>query len=149
MNKIDAINSPSVTSENPMNYFSMQLPFMLQHLLYGELVKGKYIGIHFFQEGLHQIREIINQPNEYGIWEAKINIRHHRTKAWGRKEKASTFFPLCWHQELMITKLEEAYSNRKKVYTYKYIGETTCGIQIAFLFRDRKVVSCFPIFKES
>ncbi len=132
--------------EHPLDDFAYQLPFMMDHILHGELRRGKYVGIHLFQDELHRVEEMTKPPNEQGVWEARINIRHHKTKAWGKKEKASTFFPIAWHHDLLMTKLKEAFMSRKRIYSYKYIGKTSCGVQISFVFRDKKVVSCFPLY---
>lgn len=136
-----------VTIEHTLNGdFDIQLPHMMQHIITGELKKGKYYGIHFFKSEHHQIREITKPPNQDGIWEANINVKHPRTKVWGKKEKPSTFFPLHWQEETLIAKLQEAYSTRKKIFSYKSIGQTSCGIKIAFFTRNQHVVSCFPIY---
>jgi hypothetical protein len=132
--------------EHPMHDFAFQLPYMMEHIVHGELRRGKYVGIHFFQEALHRVEEMTKPPNQQGVWEARINIRHHKTKVWGKKEKASTFFPLSWDHATLVLKLEEAFANRKRIYSYKYVGQTHCGVTISFVFRDQKVVSCFPLY---
>jgi hypothetical protein len=140
------LNKPNRSQQFLHNDFDVQLPNMLNHILDGELKKGKYYGIHFYRDQHHQIQEVTKLPTQNGIWEAKIKIQHHRTKAWVKKEKASTFFPLSWQQDELVEKLKEAYVCRKKIFSYKHIGHTSCGIKIAFFFRNNNVVSCFPIY---
>jgi hypothetical protein len=129
-----------------MHNFSVQSDSIMKHVFDGELIRGKYIGIHFFDDTKHQVREKINEANKYGIWEAKINVKHWRTQVWGKKEKASTFFPLAWTRTITERKLEEAFNYKAKISNYKYIGTTTCGIQVCFIYRSRKIVSCFPLY---
>ena len=146
MTQLPEAISHDILPTHPMDDFAYQLPFMMDHIIHGELRRGKYVGIHLFQDELHRVEEITRPPNKQGVWEARINIRHHKTKAWGKKEKASTFFPITWHHNVLMTKLEEAFLSRKKMYSYKFVGKTTCGVQISFVFRDNKVVSCFPLY---
>jgi hypothetical protein len=118
---------------------------VLEHLIDGEIIKGKYVGIHFFQAEHHQIDTIIHEADALGVWEASIVVKHPKTHFWRKKDKPSTFFPITWSKEQLIEKLEQAYGNKKKIYTYKYIGTTNCGIQVAFFIRNETIVSCFPL----
>lgn len=126
--------------------FDYQLQFMIAHVVIGEIKKGKSFGIHLFQKDIHQIDEITKPTNEFGVWEATLKILNPKTKAWVQKEKASTFFPIHWTENTLKTKLNEAFSNKKRKYSYKYIGTTSCGVKIAFLYRKNIVASCFPLY---
>jgi hypothetical protein len=124
--------------------FENQLPSILNHILEGEIKKGKSIGIHFFQPEKHQIIEILKEKNKNGVWEAFIQIRHPKTNTWVKKEKASTFFPMHWTYEQLVEKLKIAFVNKKRKYVYQYIGKTDCGVKVIFFLKNNLVVSCFP-----
>lgn len=119
---------------------------LLNHLILGEVKRGKSFGIHFFQEELHRIEEITKHENPQGVWEAKVMMRHPKTKNWVGKAKASTFFPRTWSKELLIQKLEEAFDNQKRVSSYQALGQTSCGISINFFYKQGDMVGCFPIY---
>lgn len=127
--------------------FSVQLPHLLKHIVEGEIRAGQCIGIHFFQEEKHRIAMITQEANTQGIWEAKIYVRHPKTNHWVAKKKPSTFFPTFWTQSVLIEKLSEAFHNKINTIGYKQIGETQCGISIVFLYKEDKVVSCFPLME--
>lgn len=127
------------------NKFEFQRLYILTHVLDGEIKKGKCFGVHFYQKEKHVIEELTLPPNKYGIWEAIVKIKHPTTSAWVKKEKASTFFPKNWTQEILIQKLKEAYNNRIKKQSYKHIGTTSCGIKVVFIFQNNIVSSCFPL----
>ena len=120
---------------------------MLSHILQGEIKKGKCFGIHFFDPENHLVDEIIHEANNFGIWEANIKIKHPKTGSWVVKEKSSTFFPSAWTQAMLITKLEEAFEQKTKLKPYKYKGTTSCGVSIAFFFKENVVVGCYPLFE--
>ena len=124
--------------------FDYQLPGIINHILHGEIKKGKSIGIHFFQPEKHQIIEIVKEENKNGVWEAYIQIRHPKTNTWVKKEKTSTFFPINWTHEQLVEKLKIAFLNKKRKYVYQYIGKTDCGVKIIFFLKNNLVVSCFP-----
>ena len=134
----------SFEKENILQDFDYQLPGIINHILHGEIKKGKSIGIHFFQPEKHQIIEIVKEENKNGVWEAYIQIRHPKTNTWVKKEKASTFFPINWTHEQLIEKLKIAFQNKKRKYVYQYIGKTDCGVKIIFFLKNNQVVSCFP-----
>jgi Bacterial EndoU nuclease len=126
---------------------TFQLPKnMLQHLLYGEIKRGKSFGIHFFQKGTHQIIEITKSENELGVWEALVAVAHPRTMNWVRKKKPSTFFPTSWDAEILLNKLQIAFDNKERITAYKFIGKTDCGISIHFLFQEGQCTSCYPVY---
>lgn len=126
--------------------FHQQHTPILQHLIMGEIKRGKSYGIHFFHNGLHRIDEITKPANTLGVWEATIQVRHPKTNAWVSKKKPSTFFPKAWTQEMLLIKLEEAFQAKQKVQPYKFLGKTSCGIPVCFLIKDKLITSCFPIY---
>ena len=119
---------------------------LLNHLILGEVKRGKSFGIHFFQEELHRIEEITKPVNLQGVWEAKVMMRHPKTNNWVSKAKASTFFPRTWSKKLLIEKLEEAFNNQKRVSPYQTLGQTSCGISIYFFYKQGDIVGCFPLY---
>jgi hypothetical protein len=127
--------------------FELALPQLLVHLKQGDIKKGKSIGIHFFDHGLHRVCERIKPANAQGIWEAKIAVRHPNTNAWVPKEKSSTLFPIHWTAQVLSTKLREAFHNAKRVTAYKQLGKTACGISIVFIFQQKKLSSCYPVWE--
>lgn len=126
--------------------FTEHQDFLLEHLLHGEIKRGKSFGIHFFQDDLHQIEEITKPCNEVGVWEAKIKTKHPNTSNWVEKKKASTFFPLSWSREILFQKLEEAFLSQNKISSFQYIGQTDCGVTISFFYKKNQMVGCFPIW---
>jgi hypothetical protein len=80
------------------------------------------------------------------VWEAKIKTKHPKTNNWVEKKKASTFFPTNWNKEILIQKLEEAFLAQKKISSYQYIGQTSCGILISFFYRKKEIIGCYPLY---
>nr|MBP6315064.1 EndoU domain-containing protein [Chitinophagaceae bacterium] len=127
--------------------FLIRFPDLLKHLKYGEIKKGKSYGIHFFDCGIHRVRESIRSTNNQGVWEAKIDVRHPKTNAWVQKEKSSTLFPIHWTQEQFISKLTLAFQNSKRITSYKYCGSTDCGIRIVFIIQKNEITCCYPLWE--
>lgn len=126
--------------------FIDHLEFLLNHLIHGEIKRGKSFGVHFYQNEIHLIEEITKPRNEVGVWEAKIKTKHPKTNNWIEKKKASTFFPTAWDKEILILKLEEAFLTQQKISGYHYVGQTSCGVTISFFYRKHMLIGCFPIY---
>jgi hypothetical protein len=119
----------------------------LEHILKGQIRKGKSIGIHFFLPQQHRIAEIIQEANHNGIWEARNEILNPKTQAWVKKKESSTFFPVTWTLNDLYKNMSDAFANKTQVKPYKHIGKTAGGIEIIFIYRNGKIVSCFPSIK--
>jgi hypothetical protein len=141
-----AKNTPiTVPDKLKMHNFDVQLPFIISHVINGEIKRGHSFGIHYFQKELHKINELITPANELGIWEATIYMLHPKTKNWVSKKKSSTFFPENWDYNTLLLKIKEAFDNKRQTHSYKFLGNTSCGIPVVFLYRDNIVVACYPI----
>lgn len=125
--------------------FHEQLPNILSHIIQGKIKEGRSFGIHFFHASFHQIKEIVREPNLQGVWEARIEVKHPKTKFFVKKRKSSTLFPMEWTEADLAIKLVEAFNNAEVLRTYKYIGATSCGIQIVFIVQQGMISSCYPI----
>lgn len=124
------------------------LPFsrVIHHITYGEIKRGKSFGIHVFDETIHQIEELVKPANEKGIWEAKLSMRHPKTNNWVKKAKSSTLFPISWDDEILHSKLLEAFTQASVETSYKKVGKTSCGIEIVFIYQQGEITACYPLY---
>nr|HPH99353.1 EndoU domain-containing protein [Chitinophagaceae bacterium] len=119
---------------------------ILDHIMNGKIEKNKVGGVHYYNPEYHKIVRDTKKPNKDGIWEAKISIKNYKNNKWIEKEELSTFFPKNWDTTTLCFKLKEAFVTKEKQNGGIYIGNTSCGIKIAFYFKGSKILSVYPLY---
>ena len=128
--------------------FLLQLDDIIQYIIEGKIKRGKCFGIHLFCTSYHRNVEIIQPADKNGIWQALLETRHPKTNTWVKKEKSSTMFPKIWDEKMLKIKLIEAFENKKKKTSYKYIGFTHCKVPIVFIFQKGIISSVYPLIEK-
>ena len=120
----------------------------LEHILEGELNgRGQAVGFHY--DGLPTKKgEVIagteTEPNEYGIYEAKVEVSGVEKASNSGK---SSFFPDEWNAQQVVDAINEAYDDRNFMTGNTYEAFTSEGVLISmYLDQNDKIISAFPIY---
>ncbi len=84
--------------------------------------------------------------NIHGVWEAKISAYNSNRDEWIPKARPSTFFPTHWTNEQLVLKIQEAFKTKTCINKTKYIGITSCNIEVVFILKDQKIRSIYPLY---
>jgi len=123
-----------------------QLFHILEHIISGRITKNNVSGIHRYEPRLHRILSVTQQPNKHGVWEAKISAYNSNRDEWIPKTRPSTFFPTHWTNEKLVLKIQEAFKTKTYINKTKYIGITSCNIEVVFILKDEKIISIYPLY---
>ena len=130
---------PDNNSEYQQNIYKI-----LQHSTNGIVNRRGVLGIHFFDPKKIRIIELINPENEFGIFEAKIEVYNINSGKWIKKSQASTFFPKEWSLQRLINECYPAFMNKMKLTETKFVGKTYSGISVVFIYSGKVLKSIYP-----
>lgn len=129
--------------------------FRDDHILNGE-VKVKGDGRLVAQGFHHQapgtdgnarlVRGTVTRPDEFGVYEAAVEIRDPRTGRWVRKATASTFFPKEWSRSQVRSAIVEAYSRRPDPDAREWVARLPSGMHV-FVAVDpsNRITTAYPL----
>ncbi|MDY0406110.1 EndoU domain-containing protein [Virgibacillus sp. 179-BFC.A HS] len=120
----------------------------LEHIFEGEINRrGDAVGFHY--DGLPTKKgDVIDgtetDPNQYGVYEAKIEVDGVKKKSNGGK---STLFPDEWDAQQVVDAINDAYEARTFISGNTYEGLTKDGMPIRmYLDQNKKIISAFPVY---
>ncbi|MCC8380458.1 EndoU domain-containing protein [Xenorhabdus sp. PB30.3] len=124
----------------------------VEHVFHGDINrKGNAVGFHheagIGYQGKARIAEIIDPPNSKGIYRGRIEIFNSQTGKWVQKGPESTFFPLSWDRQKIISEIKSAYKNAK-VQGYRWEGVSPSGVKIGgYLDKNGNINTAFPRYE--
>jgi hypothetical protein len=136
--------------------------FLIQHILLGNIIKGKVTGIHHIYPvlmGFAYVESINKYPNKSGVWEGSVGYIDKRAnkniKSRKRKDNISTFFPNHWDTIVLIEECNYAIIHKKEPIIdeiknqIKWSSNTKSGIKVG-IWTDinGKPASIYPIYEE-
>ncbi|MBM7601573.1 hypothetical protein JOC34_004001 [Virgibacillus halotolerans] len=120
----------------------------LEHILEGEINRhGDAVGFHY--DGLPSkqgkvIQGTETKPNEFGVYEAKIEVNGTAKTSNGGK---STLFPEDWNAQQVVDAINESFNEKTLVSGNTYEGLTSDGMVIRmYLDEQDRIISAFPVY---
>lgn len=116
------------------------------HSMYGDIKQGKAYGMHSFLNGRVRIIEILKR-NEFGFYNAKIQLLDKKTLKWIDKKFMSSSFPDNWSLTKIYRIVAEAFKNKIEHPTKidYFIGSSNEGFRILFgFYKNGKLKTIYP-----
>jgi hypothetical protein len=121
---------------------------LFTHTIKGNISNKNVFGIHYFNNTFMRIRELINQENSKGVWEAKIDVYDKLNNTWIEKRPTTTFFPKDWNITQLFHECEYACEHKIKVINSenRFSSKTLSGINVVIIIINNIVKSIYPIY---
>ena len=136
----------AVTAINDLEHVEHFRPGALEHIFLGEINRhDQAVGFHY--EGVEEsngetIDGTASQPNEYGVYTAKVRVDGIDKQSNGGK---SSFFPKEWDTQEVVDAVNEAYDNRVHISGNTFAGLIENGMTIRMYLDDEdRIISAFP-----
>lgn len=123
---------------------------LFDHIVRPQIKNGTANGIHFYNPKFTRIIQMVKQENEFGVWEAIVDILDERTNQWIRKDKPSTFFPKHWSIGQLFLECGYAYEHKEKFENGDsvYVAKTISGIDVEIIIVDNVVKTIYPLMND-
>ena len=123
------------------------------HIFCGAInVQGRAVGFHYRGEQLHRgkarVTEVLDEPNDSGVYRARVEIYDSQRGTWIPKKALSSFFPDAWSSDRVVLEIYSAFINRTITRHLYWEGVSSSGIKIAgYLdFKDH-IRTAFPFYR--
>ena len=124
----------------------------VRHIFHGEINKrGRAVGFHhqgsIDHHGKARVTQIVDQPNRYGVYTAKVEIYDSSRKLWIEKSPLSSFFPDAWSKNQVMKAIKFAYKNKYLTRGKYWEGIWMNGMKIGGYIDDLgNITTAYPIF---
>ena len=120
---------------------------LFSHTIKGKIKNKQVFGIHFFDPLSMRIKEMINNDNKNGVWEAIIEVYDKEREQWYSKKTTSTFFPRDWPLDRLFQECDFAFENKTKDINSnsRFISKTLSGIDVVIIIENDIVKSIYPV----
>ena len=143
--------SPLYSRSNRLRWSKTTPEINLVHIFAGEINRrGRPTGFHSRPGGKDpataRVLAIKAQPNQSGVYTARVEIFDKREKRW--KEKFSTMFPDSMSRQQVIDTILYAWKHRKKGKKPRWEGPSGKGFLIqGYTNRRGNINTAYPLYK--
>ena len=128
--------------------------FDFEHIIGGDMSKNgkKVAGGHSLIKGDVRITKVVDKPDKFGVYNAKIEIFNSKTGKWQQKttqtNNKNTMFPKNWNEERIILEVKSAWGGKdfkieKTMRGKEWSGTSISGVKIKGYINPDKVTA-FP-----
>jgi hypothetical protein len=125
-------------------------PIDLAHIDRGAINhRGEPVGYHHRADGIDppgaRVLQIVQPPDEDGIYRALVALRDPLTGVWLDKRSASTFFPDAMSDAAIVDAVIAAFRNGRRYRDGRFIGASGHGFAIEGWYRAGRILAAYPL----
>jgi hypothetical protein len=157
-NPVDEVAAPLTRQLDQFDEIAAKVEIEIGHILTGELrfkpdgsVK-KAVGFHLREGGQDlataRVKQIIEQPNAAGVYQAKVQIKNPADGSWVDKSGKSTFYPDHMTPGDVETAVRNAYAdalrNGNVTTAGRFEGDGGLGFKIVGFVENNSMSTAYP-----